>query len=248
MYAYCARPGQIMSWMTLLVFAAGACVLAGQERTPPETRPDSAFPDATLPGSDPSAGEGRILGVIPNNKTVPQFTPLNMPLGRRQKFNLALKDTVDPFTFVLAGFYAGIAQWQNDFPQFGQGSAAYGKRFGASYADQAVGNYLTEAILPSLLHEDPRYFRKGSGGGWQRVRYAVTRSVVTRNDAGKNVFNYSEIVGNALGAGISNLYYPATKSELGETSEKFAVQIVSDGAFNILLEFWPDMRHAILKR
>jgi hypothetical protein len=228
-YQYSARD-PIMSSMTLLVFAAAsASLLLGQE--------------APL-----DSAEGRILGVIPNNKTVPELAPAFMPLAKRQKFNLALKDTVDPFTFVLAGFYSGIAQWQNDFPQFGQGSAAYGKRYGAAYADQAIGNYLTEAILPSMLHQDPRYFRKGSGGTWRRVGYAVTRSVVTRNDAGRNVFNYSEIVGNALGAGISNLYYPASKSDAGEAGEKLAVQLVSDGAFNVLLEFWPDLRHAILKR
>jgi|HubBroStandDraft_6_1064221.scaffolds.fasta_scaffold58085_2 hypothetical protein len=233
-----------MSWTTLLVFAAGALLptglLAGQDAVPEGSAPPIAAPDPLTP-------EGRILGVIPNNKTVPEISPAYTPLATRQKFNLALKDTVDPFTFVLAGFYAGVAQWQNDFPQYGQGSASYGKRFGAAYADQAIGNYLTEAILPALLHQDPRYFRKGTGGTWRRVAYAVTRTVVTRKDTGKNTFNYSEIVGNAMGAGISNLYYPASRSPGEETGEKFAVQVVSDSAFNILLEFWPDMRHAILK-
>lgn len=234
-----------MSWMTLLVFAAGASLLAGQDAIAEA----SALPmTAPIAAPDPVTTEGRILGVIPNNKTVPEIAPAYTPLATHQKFNLALKDTVDPFTFVLAGFYAGVAQWQNDFPQYGQGSAAYGKRFGAAYADQAIGNYLTEAILPALLHQDPRYFRKGSGRTWRRVCYAVTRTVVTRKDTGKNTFNYSEIVGNAMGAGISNLYYPASRSPGEETGEKFAVQVVSDSAFNILLEFWPDMRHAILKR
>jgi hypothetical protein len=238
-----------MKWMALLT--VGASLLAGQETQPsPELPADaspSAIPDPSLaPALEPE--DGRILGVIPNNKTMPPFVPANRPLAPRQKFNLAFKDTTDPFTFLLAGFYAGISQWQDDFPSFGEGGAGYGKRFGAAYADQAVGNYLTEAIFPCLLHEDPRYFRKGIGSKWQRIRYALTRTLVTRSDAGRNTFNFSEILGNATAAGVSALYYPAASRTAEETGEKFAVQVVSDSAFNILLEFWPDMRHALLRR
>lgn len=203
--------------------------------------------------SDPVALEdaeaGRVLGVIPDNKIVPsKKISTEEPLTPGGKFILASKDTIDPFTFVLAGFYAGIAQWQNDYPEWKQGAEGYGKRFGAAYADQAIGNYFTEAIVPVLMHEDPRYFRKGVGTGWSRICYAFSRTVVTRTDRGTTQFNYSEIVGNAAAAGISNLYYPAAERTLGETGEKFAVQVVSDSAFNILLEFWPDMKRELLKR
>lgn len=199
------------------------------------------------PVDNPEAG--RIFGVIPDNKIVPSSkASTEEPLTSRGKFGLAWRDTIDPFTFVLAGFYAGLAQWQNDYPTWKQGGQGYGKRFGAAYADQVVGNYLTEAILPALLHEDPRYFRKGGGGGWARTSYALTRVLITRSDRGKNEFNYSEIAGNAAGAGVSNLYYPASERTVGETGEKFAIQIVSDAAFNILLEFWPDMHRMIAKR
>lgn len=211
--------------------------------------PDTAAQDTAAQDTAPADDEGgRIFGVIPNNKTVPTKSPSEEPLTVRQKFNLATKDTTDPFTIVLAAFYAGIAQWQDDFPTWGQGGAAYGKRFGAAYGDQVVGNYLTEAILPSLFHEDPRYFRKGIGLKRRRIGYALSRVLITRTDGGTNRFNYSEIVGNGLAAGISNLYYPATERSVSETGEKFAVQMVSDSAFNILLEFWPDMKHAIFKK
>ncbi len=195
---------------------------------------------------DPEAG--RIFGVIPDNKIVPssrRFT--EEPLNAREKFGLAWKDSIDPYTFVLAGFYAGIAQWQDDYPAWRLGSGGYAKRFGAAYADQAVGNYLTEGILPALLHEDPRYFRRGTGGGWARIGYALTRVMITRTDRDGNEFNYSEIVGNAAAAGISDLYYPRSEATLGETGEKFAIQMVSDAAFNILLEFWPDMRRTVFR-
>ena len=189
--------------------------------------------------------DGRVFGVIPNNKTAGQVAA---PLTAGDKFHLAFRDTVDPFTFVLAGFNAGVSQWGNGAPAFGQGAAGYAKRFGAAYADQAVGNYLAEAILPSLLREDPRYFRMGTGSKWRRTKYALTRVVVTRTDAGRAQFNYSEIVGNAAAAGIATLYYPATERTAGESGERYGVQIGSDAAFSVLLEFWPDMKRALLRR
>jgi hypothetical protein len=202
-----------------------------------------------LPDAAPQADDGRILGVIPNNKIVTATkAPTEEPLTTGGKFTLAFRDTIDPFTFVLAGFYSGIAQWQNDYPSFGQGGSGYGKRFGAAYADQAIGNYFTEAIVPSLMHQDPRYFRKGSGRKWGRMGYALTRTIVTRTDKGKSAFNYSEVGGNAIAAGLSNLYYPASQRTAGETGEKLIIQVASDSAFNVLLEFWPDMRRLVLKR
>src|ERR1700733_7707278 len=107
----------------------------------------SWFACATLLHAQGSAPveDGRILGVIPNNKTVPQLVPADGPLTSRGKFDLAFKDTIDPYTVVLAGFYAGLSQWQNDYAAFGLGGEGYAKRLGAAYADQAVGNYMTEA-------------------------------------------------------------------------------------------------------
>jgi hypothetical protein len=209
-----------------------------------------------IQGQDPQSSadprslseEGRILGVIPNNKTVPQLAPQEAALTPREKFDLAFKDTFDPFTFVAAGFYAGVAQWQNDYAPFGQGGTGYAKRFGAAYADQAIGNFMTEAIFPSLLRQDPRYFRMGRGRPWRRVSYALTRILITRTDTGRKTFNYSELAGNATAAAISTVYYPASVRTAGEVGEKLTIQLVSDSAFNVLLEFWPDMRHAIFKK
>lgn len=207
---------------------------------------DPAVEAAAEPTTDPEAG--RILGIIPDNKIVTSSRSRNEePLTARQKYWLATKDTIDPYTFVLAGFYAGIEQWQDDYPSWRLGAQGYGRRFGAAYADQVVGNYLTEGILPALLREDPRYFRKGTGSGWSRMGYALTRSVITRTDRHRDRFNYSEVVGNAAAAGISDLYYPHSEATLGETAEKFGVQMISDAAFNVLIEFWPDMRRTIFR-
>jgi hypothetical protein len=205
-------------------------------------------PSPTAP--DPQDAEGgRVLGLIPDNKIVPSTNlATEEPLTVGGKFMLAFKDTIDPFTFVLAGFYSGVAQWQNDYPSFGEGASGYGKRFGAAYADQAIGNYLTEAIIPSLLHEDPRYFRKGSGRKRTRLVYALSRTIITRKDNGRSSFNYSEVVGNGIAAGIANLYYPASQRSVGEAGEKLGIQVISDSAFNVLLEFWPDMKRLVFKR
>jgi hypothetical protein len=226
------------------VLFGGALLALGQSAPDQASNTDAVD---TAVSQDPEAG--RILGVIPDNKIVPSTqAATEEPLTRGGKFTLAWKDSIDPFTFVLAGFYAGIAQWQNDYPTWKQGAEGYGKRFGAAYADQIVGNYLTEAIVPVLAHEDPRYFRKGTGSKWTRMNYALSRTLVTRTDRGKAQFNYSEIVGNAAAAAISNLYYPASQRTAGETGEKFAIQVASDSAINILLEFWPDMRRMAMKR
>lgn len=211
------------------------------------TAQDAPVSDPASTTGGETSEQGRILGVIPDNKIVPSTAAGGEPLSTGAKFMLATKDTTDPFTFVLAGFYAGVAQWQNDYPAYGQGGAGYGKRFGAAYADQAIGNYFSEAIVPALTHEDPRYFRKGKGG-WSRVSYALTRTVVTRKDNGRRSFNYSEFVGNGIAAGISTIYYPATQRGGGEVAEKVAIQIASDTAFNVLLEFWPDMRRMVFRR
>ena len=226
----------------------GSVVAAPSDVTGSDITPgnfDTGQADTSQVGSDADAG--RILGVIPDNKIVPSHST-GEPLTRRAKFSLAFKDSTDPFTFVLAGFYAGISEWNDQYPKFGEGASGYGKRFGAAYADQVIGNYFTEAIVPSIMHQDPRYFRMGSGPKLRRLGYALTRTVVTRTDRGCAAFNYSEIVGNGIAAGLSNFYYPRADRTVSETAEKLGVQVVSDSAFNVLLEFWPDMRHLILKR
>jgi hypothetical protein len=124
----------------------------------------------------------------------------------------------------------------------------YAKRYGAAFADGTIANYLAEGALPSLIHQDPRYFRRGEGGGWKRVGYALSRTVITRGDNGSRQFNTSEIAGNAIAAGISAAYYPAGNRTVGDTFDKFILNVASDAGFNVLKEFWPDMRRKILHR
>jgi hypothetical protein len=205
-----------------------------------------AGPEGTV--ATKAADDKHILGVVPNYATVNEPSKAYTPLTAREKFITAAHDSFDPFNWVLAGLYAGVYQKENNYPAFGQGFQGYAKRYGAVFADGAISSYISEAVMPTLLHEDPRYFRLGEGSKWKRTGYALTRVLVTRTDKGGERFNNSEIFGNLIGAGISNLYYPAVNRTVGETFEKFTIGVVSDAGFNVLKEFWPDMRHRVLHR
>jgi hypothetical protein len=186
----------------------------------------------------------RILWIFPNYRAVSTNTQLPR-LSLREKFWLATQDSFDYSSFVSSGIISGVSQARNSYPEFGSGGAAFGRYYWHAVADQAVGNYMTEAIVPALTHEDPRYYTLGHGGFLKRTGYAVSRLLVTRTDAGHSTFNVSEIVGNGAGAGISDTYYPARERTWTKTGQKWLTQIALDGVFNILKEFWPDINQAI---
>jgi hypothetical protein len=192
---------------------------------------------------DPGAGHKRILWIIPNYRTFPSMKDYK-PLTTAEKFKIAQQDTLDRGTFALAGAFAGLGQLTNSSPSFGQGIAGYARYLGTSYADFAIGNYMTEAIYPSLLHQDPRYFRRGTGNGLSRLGYAVKQIFWTHTDSGGTQFNYSEIAGNATAAAIANAYYPDNRDAASAVS-KLGVQIAIDTTGNILKEFWPDLRRKL---
>ena len=189
----------------------------------------------------------RILGVIPNYRAVSADEKLP-PLSFKGKFKLATEDSFDYSSLLVAGFTAGISQAKNQTPEFHQGGAGYARYFWHSFADQAVGNYFTEFIVPYATHEDPRYYTRGHGGFIKRTGYAVSRLFVTRNDSGGETFNFSEIVGNGAAAGVSDLYYPRQERTWTKTGQKWATQVGLDGVFNVLKEFWPDIRHGVFRR
>ncbi len=149
----------------------------------------------------------RVLGVFPNFYA--SYLPDADPLTPKQKFMLAWRFAVDPVAFAMAGAIAGAEQWDNGFSGYGRGAAGYGKRFGATYADGFTSTLLGQAVFPSLFHQDPRYFVKGHGSIPSRALYAIASTVVCKGDNHHWQVNYSNILGNAASAGISNVYYPA---------------------------------------
>jgi hypothetical protein len=190
------------------------------------------------PAPPPQQESKRIFGILPNNRTSPMLGTFK-PISTKEKFTIAAKDSFDWGAVLLAGVAAGVGQLNNSNPSFGQGAAGYGRYFGTAYCDVVTGNMMTVAIYPSMLRQDPRYFRKGTGSTWSRLGYAMSRIFVTFGDSGHRQFNYSEILGNATSAGISNAYYPDNRT-LGDNFSRFGIQVGLDMAGNILKEFAPN--------
>ena len=178
----------------------------------------------------------RVLGVLPNFYVT--YIPNAVSLTSKQKFELAWKTIVDPFTFVVVGGAAGVEQAQNHFKGYGQGAQGYAQRFGAGYADTVTGTLIGSAILPSLLKQDPRYFYKGTGSMGSRALYAIANSLICKGDNGRWQPSYSNILGSLAAGGISNLYYPAQDRDGAElTFENAAIGIGGTAVTNLLQEF-----------
>jgi hypothetical protein len=166
------------------------------------------------------------------------------PLTAGQKYQLFFKSATDPWPFLLAAFLAGTDQADDSFPQYGQGVKGYAKRFGASYTDYFVGNFFGNAVLASAFHEDPRYYQKGTGSYVGRALWAASGTVWCKRDSGTWGPNYANVMGNMVGAAISNLYYPAPNRTVGGTLER-GVSVTAQAIIGSeVIEFWPDIaRH-----
>jgi hypothetical protein len=219
----------------------------GAEERPAVPAPELQTPEGsgTAASQEPPGGK-RVFGVLPNYRTA-DLTAVYMPITWKQKLTIASKDSFDYPLVLLAGAFAGLGQLTNQHPEFDQGMAGFGRRIGTAYADQAIGNMMTEGFMPILLHEDPRYFRLGSGSKWHRTGYALTRIFVTKTDSGGTRFNFSEWTGNAIGVGISNAYYPDGRTVFNETT-KLLEQCGTDAVSQVLKEFWPDIKHRFFQK
>ena len=186
----------------------------------------------------------RMFWVVPNFAAVSANTELP-PLTARGKFVLATHDSVDYSGFTWTAILAGQAMATRSDPELGTGIKGYGRYYWRTFADGVSGTFFTEAIIPSITHEDPRYFTLGHGGFFRRLGYALSRTVVTKTDSGGLSFNWSEVGGNALEAGLSNAYYPAQERGLRQTARDWGQQMESAVLNNIAKEFWPDIRHGI---
>jgi hypothetical protein len=178
----------------------------------------------------------RLAGIVPNF-----FVSYNWraaPLTAKQKFELSWRTTIDPVTFLIAGTIAGIQQAQDHFIEYGEGAAGYGKRFGANYADFAIGTFVGGAVLPALFHQDPRYFYKGTGSVWARAGYAIATAVICRGDNGHWQPNYSGVLGDLAAGAASNLYYPSNdRTGASLTIQNGLISVAFDGLGNLLQEF-----------
>jgi hypothetical protein len=207
---------------------------------------NSDLPDAPqAPISGPVAEqEGvqtkRILGIFPNFRAVSANVHLP-PQTVKDKFITATHDSFDYSSIFIPAFVAGINQATNAVPEFHQGAAGYGRYFWHAFVDQTSENYFVEFIVPSITHEDTRYYTLGSGGFMKRAEYSLSRVIITRNDAGHNTFNISEVVGAGAAAGISNFYYPQSQRTFGNTASRWGTSVGIDAGTFLIHEFWPDI-------
>jgi hypothetical protein len=217
----------------------------------PQTALLDPSPAPTVIERKPNSPEGqqtkRMFWVVPNFAAVSADTELP-PLTRGGKFSLAREDSVDYSAFIWAGILAGQSMALKSYPELHQGIAGYGRYYWRAFADQASGAFFTEAIIPALTHEDPRYYTRGHGGFFRRAGYALSQVVLTKTDSGGTAFNISEILGNGLEAGLSNLYYPPEQRGFRKTAENFGSQIEAASLNNIIKEFWPDIRRKMLRQ
>jgi hypothetical protein len=184
----------------------------------------------------------RVFGVMATFNTTTNKDAL--PLSPRQKYQLFFKSASDPWPFLLSGFGAGIYQAENSFPEYGQGMEGYAKRFGANYTDYFTGNLLGNAVLASLMKEDPRYFQKGTGSVTSRFLWAATSTVWCKRDNATWGPNYANVLGNLMGAAVSNLYYPEADRTVGGTLGRGFTVTAQAIVGSEVIEFWPDIvRH-----
>jgi hypothetical protein len=217
--------------VSLLGFVSFSVLLAAQEPfEPPVQAPQ----------------DKRMFGVLPNNRTTEASLPFHR-ITAKQKMTIAYKDSFDWPVYPTAAAFAALYQLEDQNHSYGQGMAGYGKRFGAAYGDQMIGNMMTEGIVPSLVHQDPRYFRLGEGTKWSRMGYSLSRILITRTDSGHSSFNIPEWGGNALSVAISNAYSPDTRTA-ADNAQKLLIACATDAFSNVLKEFWPDVKRHFQKK
>jgi len=188
----------------------------------------------------------RLFWIMPTYTVSNNKLPISLSSG--EKFRLLLKNETDPFALTFTAFSAGVQQANNDLSGYGQGAAGYGKRLGAGLADETSSGFFCTYLFASLLHQDPRYFRQGSGPFKSRLAHAVIRPLVTRKDSGGHTFNWSGLLGHIAASSMSNVYYPATDRGVEPTFKRVATGIPFSVIDHVIDEFGPDLEKKFLRR
>jgi hypothetical protein len=278
----------LRSFTVCIVATALSMVSAAQQSPAPDSakpqaqtagtaeKPKDSDPGTTAPVSTDKNGQGKNAGTSNDRLflALPNFLTLENagnvpPLTTAQKFKVVARGSFDKIEFPWYGALSGISQAQNSEPGYGQGMEGYGKRYASAFADGTIENFMTSAVLPTILHQDPRFFQSSDGGFARRAGYAVSRIFVTRTDAGSTQFNYSEIVGSALSAAIStNAYHPRafitkrfdpatgmltyihndSDRTLPNTLSVWGTQVGYDTITIVVKEFWPDIHRKMMHK
>lgn len=246
------RSALALATIAVLVLLGAAAGRSQASTTPVPDAPDPAAAQVKKTPAGPAVEPAplgprlhqtkRILGIIPNFRSVSTDEVLP-PQSAKEKFVTTTQDSFDYSAVLVPAVLAGYGMARNSTPEFRQGAVGYSRYLWHAAADQTIENYMVEFIFPSLTHEDNRYYTLGRGGFWRRAGYAMSRSVVTRTDSGRNAFNFSEVVGAGASAGVSSLYYPSKERTFSNVAQSWALDVGIDAFTFSLKEFWPDVNN-----
>jgi hypothetical protein len=205
------------------------------------------LPDAPTPNPQEAASEKRPAGKLMETVSIlgkrsvffPELAHDKGALDSRKKLELAVDETIAPSRFLGSMFTSGITQARDGLPGYGQGWNGYGKRFGSSVASNASNHLFGTFLLPSMLHEDPRYFVKVFGSPRNRILYAIERTLITRTDTGRNTFNWSGVLGGIMAESLANSYLPDAERTAGKTFSRYGIRVGFSALDNVIKEYWP---------
>ncbi len=241
--------------------------LAAAQQAPP-SNPAAPAPPAETPGSDPKPSDAataapgtapaapaaapapqpkRILGVMPNFRAVSagQASPPPTP---KQAFIIATQNSFDYSSFIFVGVTSLMAEGSDAHKELGKGVAGFGRYYWRGLVDKTDGNYLVIFALPTVFHQDERYFAMGKGSFLKRATYSASRILITPSYSGHNSFNISELLGRGIAQGISAAYNPSASRTGGALAERYGYAIGRDALTNVFREFWPDIATHVLRR
>ena len=229
--------------------AAAGATKPADASTPGQTavNPGQSAPPANQGISPEKQQPKRILGVMPNFRAV-SAGAIPPPPTPKQAFVIATRNSFDYSSFIFVGITSLLAQGTNAHPQLGKGIGGYGQYYWRGLVDKTDGNYLVIFALPTLFHQDERYYALGKGSFWKRAVYSASRILITPNYEGHNSFNVSELLGKGIAQGISVSYYPSQTRTAGSIATKYGYAIGRDALTNVFREFWPDIAVHVLHR
>ena len=248
----------------LLVAICGACI--AQQTTEPAQNGSISEAPTTKQTTNEGAKTGsqqksepsielsrqqpkRILGIMPNYRAV-SAGAMPPPPTPKEAFKIATRNSFDYSSFIFVGITSLLAESTDAHPALGKGVGGFGRYYWRGFLDKTDGNYLVIFALPTILHQDERYYARGAGNGsiFTRGVYAASRILITPNYQGHNTFNASEVFGRAMAQGISTTYYPKADRTVGALAVKFGWAMGRDALTNTFREFWPDIAVHILHR
>lgn len=247
--------------------SAPQVLLEATQAAAPDTQSQSANPQPAQPGTSGAAGEPnetsakpadpviplskqqpkRILGVMPNFRAV-SAGEIPPPPTPKEAFMIATRNSFDYSSFIFVGLTSAIAEGSDAHPQLGKGMAGFGRYYWRGFVDKTDGNYLVIFVLPTIFHQDERYYALGHGSVWKRMGYSASRVVITPNYQGHDSFNISELLGRGMAQGISVAYYPSKSRTAGAIAAKYGYAIMRDALTHTFREFWPDIAVHVLHR